>query len=194
MHKALLLLFIAIVAACSSPERDNAPSKADELISEKDSVDQNYDSIVQIEGGNGVEKYKNGDLVYSAFFYPDQTIKYEIIKKDSLIITPAGDSVICKELHITYDQNGAVVEKGCQGEYNGTGMSVGTWYRYHNNKLVQELYYHNDEFGKDYILYKIINDQGEVEEIATNNHGLYQNDSIVLSRAEYLKRKGTKKR
>lgn len=50
MHKALLLLFILILAACSFEERDNATSKPGELISEKDTVDQYYDSIVPLEG------------------------------------------------------------------------------------------------------------------------------------------------
>lgn len=114
-----------------------------------------------------------------------------VIKKDSLIIHNK-DTIQCNELHIIYDESGNIKEKGCQGYVNlpdiSTGMSVGTWYYFENGTLSKEVYYHNAEFGKDYIKYKIYNSDGSYKEWFTNNFMLYETDSIALTPQEIRKR------
>lgn len=116
----------------------------------------------------------------------NKNIKQEnsIIRKDSIV----EEKIICKELHTYYDKQGNIQEKGCQGLYNGMKVPVGTWSFYNKGCLVKEIYYHNDEFGKDYILFKYFNKGKMYKELITNNFILYETDSILLTRKEYLKR------
>jgi hypothetical protein len=189
MHRLLIILFLFVLSSCSFDEKANNISKQDEGILKRNIVNGDFDSIVAIEGTNGVYKFKNGELNHIVYFYDNQNMKYEIIKKDSVIPSQTDELIICKELHISYDKNGFVTERGCQGEYKSIGVPVGTWFKYQNNNLVQEIFYCNDTIGKDYILYKNIDDQGNIEELITNNFILYETDSTRLSNHEYSKRK-----
>jgi TPR repeat protein len=57
----------------------------------------------------------------------------------------------CYFLFVDYYPNGRIKEEGCQGHYNGGGIQVGNWYEYDfSGKLVRSIYYHPDEYGKDY--------------------------------------------
>lgn len=114
----------------------------------------------------------------------------KIIQKDSLFYSfTTADSLLCEELHITYNANGYLIEKGCQGTYIGTGMSVGTWYYYENQELIKEITFHNDVQGKDYIIYRYFEGGSLKTERITNNFILYESDSLVLTPAEYEDRK-----
>lgn len=119
------------------------------------------------------------------------SLVYYFQKNDSLIIHN-NDTIKCKELHITYDENGNIKEKGCQGYVSNndisTGMSVGTWFYYKNGKISREIYYHNAEFGKDYIKHKLYNENGNYKEVFTNNFILYETDSVVFSPQEIKNR------
>jgi hypothetical protein len=79
----------------------------------------------------------------------------ENISQDCSIINDK-DSFDCLKLYISYYPNKKVKEKGCQGMYHGMGTPVGTWFKYDSvGNLKQTIYYHPDEFGKDYkIVYK----------------------------------------
>lgn len=116
---------------------------------------------------------------------------YYFQKKDSLIVYDR-DTIKCKELHIAYDENENIKEKGCQSYVSNndisTGMSVGTWFYYKNGKISREIYYHNEPFGKDYIKHKIYDENGNYKEIYTNNFILYETDSIVLSPQQIKRR------
>ena len=119
------------------------------------------------------------------------SLVYYFQKTDSLIIQ-GKDTIKCSELHIAYDKNGNIKEKGCQGYVSNndisTGMVVGTWYHYKNSRLTREVYYHNAEFGKDYIKHKIYDESGNFNEIFTNNFMLYETDSVTLTPKEIKKR------
>lgn len=169
MFRIAVVYFCITLMSCSIDRDVNDASDFEDDIVQKNSIPKTNDSICHID---------NKDIIGM------------VIKRDSIIPPTHGDkSIVCQELHISYDKNGSVIEKGCQGEYEGIGVPVGTWYKFRNNKLIQEIFYHNDEFGKDYILYKNYNEQGDFNEIVTNNFILYETDSIVLSYQEYLKRK-----
>lgn len=114
----------------------------------------------------------------------------KIIQKDSLFYSfTTADSLLCEELHVTYNAEGYLIEKGCQGTYDGTGMSVGTWYYYENQELIKEITFHNDVQGKDYIIYRYFEGDSLKTERITNNFILYESDSLVLTPAEYETRK-----
>lgn len=114
----------------------------------------------------------------------------KIIQKDSLFYSfTTADSVLCEELHITYNADGYLIEKGCQGSYDGAGTSVGTWYYYENQERIKEITFHNDMQGKDYIIYRYFEGGSLKTERITNNFILYETDSLVLSTAEYEERK-----
>lgn len=119
------------------------------------------------------------------------SLVYYFRKNDSLIIY-GKDTIKCNELHIIYDKNGNLKEKGCQGYVSNnnisTGMSVGTWYYYKKGKLTRKVYYHNADFGKDYIKHTIYDENGNFNDVFTNNFMLYETDSIVLSPQEIKKR------
>lgn len=130
--------------------------------------------------------YKKGKLVYESFYFPE---------KDSMIY--GRDIEQCDELEIRYDEKGNVTQRSCNGiasnEDVNTGFAVGTCYVYKDNKLVEELYFHNAKIGNDYILHKIYDGKGGYKEIYTNNYMLYENDSVVLSPQEIKRRTKTKK-
>jgi hypothetical protein len=188
MVKFNVIFFVFFLSSCSNNENDNELSKQKEVLYLNGHINTIVDSIVASNDDTGFNSYKNGEIIGSIYYYDNQNINYEIIKKDSLILTQTDDSVICMELHILYDKNGFVIEKGCQGEYEGIGVQVGTWYRYQNNEIIQEIYYHNDKLGKDYILFKNLKSKDVYEEKVTNNFILYQTDSIILSKEEYQNR------
>ena len=114
----------------------------------------------------------------------------KIIQKDSLFYSfTSGDSVLCEELHVTYNAKGYLIEKGCQGSYHGTGTPVGTWYYYENQELIKEKIFHNDVQGKDYIIYRGFEGGSLKTERITTNFILYESDSLALTPAEYQDRK-----
>lgn len=127
------------------------------------------------------EYYLANKLLRRSFYGENNTTEehlYEASSRDT-----SGNYYI-----IQYNAQKQIVAKGSQGIFNGMGVPVGTWHQYHNEVLVRELYYHNDESGKDYIRYKVYDENGNVSESYSNNFILHETDSISLSRAEYLLR------
>jgi hypothetical protein len=146
-------------------------------------------NAIQREDSILLEKRKDSLFLFSKDFNSlyEKGSLFKRIRTDSLIINN-NDTLHCNELHLLYDEQGNLVEKGCQGFYAGMGMCVGTWYIYKNKKLVQEVYYHNDEYGKDYIIFRNYNEKGEYREIITNNFSFYENEITFLSPEEIKKR------
>ncbi|OCG23440.1 hypothetical protein A9G11_05625 [Gilliamella sp. wkB108] len=69
----------------------------------------------------------------------------------------------CYSLRIEYYPNGQISEKGCQGHFDATGISVGNWYNYDlSGALVQVTYYHPDVFGKDYKIVTTYDKKGKM--------------------------------
>ncbi len=79
-------------------------------------------------------------------------------------------------MKIDYYDNGSLKEKGCQGLYNGTGMSVGRWYNYDTLTNLESItYYHNNQFGKDFILKQVYYKGGKLKSLEKyNNYILYE--------------------
>ncbi|MBV7440711.1 hypothetical protein KRX57_04700 [Weeksellaceae bacterium TAE3-ERU29] len=154
--------------------KDELYHKKYEVLATKNENSDDYKTIID-------EYYENGNKTSEVRYF---------VKGDSLILQ-GKDTIKCNELHIAYDKNGNVKEKGCQGYISNadisTGMSVGTWFYYKNGELIKEVYFHNAEFGKDYIIHRCFNDE-EFTDVITNNFILYENDSVPLSPSEIKKR------
>ena len=126
MKLLLLLIFSISLFACQSQNNDAKLNQSKQL----ESKILNIDST----------------LIFKSF-YPSGKTKQIVLKKDSLIDT----NIICRELHMEYYENGTLKEKGCQGDYEGMGTSVGTWYLYDSlTNLVSKTIYHLGDFENAY--------------------------------------------
>ena len=119
------------------------------------------------------EKIK-GTVFHYTFFKNGKTEFIEIAKDSSIIYN--GDTCKCLSLLINYFDNGMVKEKGCQGLFNGTGLPVGHWFGYDKSGNVEsKTYYHNDKFGKDFILKEFFYLNGKPKSVEKyNNYILYE--------------------
>lgn len=118
MTKFLLIAFIFFLFGCRSISDKKNQVKFDHITKETSDT-----SIIF------KENYKNGKT------------KYVIYKKDSLINNVEN----CEELHITFSENGMIVEKGCQGHYGVWGVPVGTWFTYDSlGKIKEKVFYKHD--------------------------------------------------
>ncbi len=191
----ILLLFLS---SCS-PKEKHLPLKEDDLQETKTDTD----SFIRKYYGNS--KRLDSVLVLNnkmqrfckEYYLGNEPIRTEYYNKEGRIseehyrITghlDERDKTSYDYYIIGYDSAGNITKKGIQGSYDGINIPVGTWYNYQNGKLIREIYYHNDELGKDYIKYKEYGNDGNLKESYSNNFILYETDSIPLSRQEYLLR------
>ena len=97
------------------------------------------------------------------------------------IINLKNEKISCSSITYSFYSNGNLKEKGCQGIYNGYGIPVGTWYFYDKkNKLKSTTYYHNDQYGKDFILVNYFVNDKLVKTEKYNNYILYENEKKLL--------------
>lgn len=201
MIKLILpLTFLSFLLSCGVQQKESLAESAEknlrDTITEKDgSIRKSYgetdrlDSVVILTKEHqilGKEYYLANKLIQKSFFDENG----HLIEEHDFI---AGYEKSTGETRndyyvIQYNAQRQIVAEGMQGTYNGTGVPVDAWYVYQNGKLVREMYYHNDESGKDYIRYKIYDENGNVSESYSNNFILYETDSLPLSKTEYLLR------
>ncbi len=84
-----------------------------------------------------------------------------------------------KYTRVFYDfyENGSVKNKGFQGTYGGMGVAVGTWEEYNpQGELILKTHYHNDIFGKDYILREYIKKGKVIKTEKYYNDSQYETD------------------
>jgi antitoxin component YwqK of YwqJK toxin-antitoxin module len=120
------------------------------------------------------DKIKGAVFYYS--YFKDGKPEFTESVKDSTIIYNK-DTCKCLSLLLNYYSSGLLKEKGCQGVYNGTGVPVGSWITYDETLNIEsKTYYHNDEFGKDFILKESYYKEGKLKSLEKyNNYILYEN-------------------
>ncbi len=122
---------------------------------------------------------KNRTIIYKTIFENGNLaeISFECDSLPNL----DNDNIKCTSIIYSFYDNGNLKEKGCQGIYNGYGVPVGAWYHYDLEKnLTTKTYYHNDEFGKDYILIEYYKN-GTIEKTEKyNNYILYETEKKLL--------------
>lgn len=195
---AILTVF-SILFSCNNSGNKKSDTKSNLLYTRQiDGVSYYYygsgnkaDSVIAKDiNGNNVyfELYQNNQIQYKkTYSSKGNRIDTEYFSIEGVF--DAQKNIKSSQLVISYDANGLIKEKGVQGNYNGIGVPIGTWWKYHNGSIVQEIYYHNDEFGSDYIIFKTYDENGSYKEEITNNYILYENEIIHLSEQEYLTRK-----
>ena len=159
---------ISLLLLCQCNESSHQPVSKKTLTNTQQTIDAKNEEVI----------YQSQSLIQndtiSKILYPNGKLKYLIIHKDS---------ADCKELHLSFYENGNIKEKGCQGNVSNadvnTGMSVGIWYYYDslNNHIDSSIYYNNDIVAKAYIEKRRYFNNGQVKSIERyNNYDLYETD------------------
>ena len=79
-----------------------------------------------------------------------------------------------------YYKNGKLKEKGFQGRYKEIGTSVGRWEEYNRDgNLIKKTIFHNDTFGRDYILIEYYKNMKLYKIERYNNYILYENEQVL---------------
>ena len=116
----------------------------------------------------------NHKIVLSEKYYKEGGIFEIVYQIDSTI---ENENIIFTQQYFIFDKIGNLNESGFQGLYNGIGVPVGTTIFYDTKGNVKkEIKYHNDEFGKDYILFKFYEKGKIIRSEKFNNYILYETE------------------
>lgn len=83
--------------------------------------------------------------------------------------------------YFKFYKNENLKESGFQGLYNGFGVPISTTVFYDaNGNIEKEIIYHNDEFGKDYILFNFYKKGQIIRSEKFNNYILYETEKLKI--------------
>ncbi len=140
---------------------------------------QNQNNLSNIE--NSYSILNNKKSIKTKSFFKNGRLSEVSFVCDS-IIKLKNEKIICSSLYYSFYINGNLKEKGCQGIYNGFGVPVGIWFLYDKkNNLISTSYYHNDSYGKDFILVNNFVDGKIKKTTKYNNYILYENEKRILN-------------
>ncbi|MDR2205207.1 MAG: hypothetical protein LBE36_03495 [Flavobacteriaceae bacterium] len=82
----------------------------------------------------------------------------------------------------SFYENGKIKEIENEGIFNGFHVPMGTRYKYSSDgKLIQKIYYNNDDFGKDFILFEYYdNNEKLIKTEKYNNYILYETEPKLI--------------
>lgn len=140
----------------------------------------NFRIIENAENSSTILSNNKDKVIISKIRYENGNLAEISFECDSLQKFDNGNAT-CISIVYSFYSNGNLKEKGFQGTYNGYGVPVGTWYHYDlERKLITKTHYHNDEFGKDFILIEHYKN-GIIEKVEKyNNYILYETEKKII--------------